>query len=79
MLQLPDTLHAVHAGQIDVHQHDIRTNLGQILQCILGIGILAQTAKAIRRLSTRAKGRTQLVVVFDDGNGDGHGSMQNDE
>jgi hypothetical protein len=38
-LQLPHAFDAVHAGQVDVHEHDVGFDLRQILQRVLGAGI----------------------------------------
>ena len=70
--QLPDAIHAVHAGQVDVHQDDFGPGLGQVGERVLGAGVVAGATEAVRALDHAGKRRAQLVVVLDDGNGNGH-------
>ena len=67
--QLPDALDAVHAGQVDVHQHHVGLGLRQILERVLGVRVIAHAAEAVGAVEHAHERLAQFVAVLDDGNG----------
>ena len=73
LLQLPHAFDSVHAGQIDVHEHHVGFDVGQILERVLGAGMLAHATEAVGAVQHARQRAAQLVIVFNDGNRNGHG------
>jgi hypothetical protein len=63
--QVPSRGDAVQRGHADVHEHDVRMKLGQLLHRLPAVGTLGDDLEAVRRredpCQTRADDR--LVVV----------------
>jgi len=45
---------------------------GEVLQRVLGAGVLAQAAETVRPVEQTGQRPRSLSLFFDDGNGDGH-------
>ena len=73
LFQFADTLHAVHAGEIDVHQHHARFVIRKPDERRLGVTILPDALIARRAIDDAGKGAAQIRIVLDDGDGDRHG------
>ena len=71
-LELPDTLHATHAGKVDVHEHDIRLHRRQLVQRFLRARVTAEAAE-IPRASQDANQRVpDARIIFHDRYRDAH-------
>jgi len=68
-LQSGHTLNAAHGRQIDIHQHHVRTLLGNTSQGLLAGGMRPDTSQAGRIAQTCHQAFAHVALVFDDGNG----------
>ena len=70
--QLSHALDAVHAGQIDIHQHNVWPHFRQISHGIFRVGVIGRKTKSVRAANYFGERAAQFVVVLDDGNGNRH-------
>ena len=70
LLQPGHALDAIHAGQVDVHQHDVRIFLGNVPQPLLTRGVRADTSQTRRVAQALGKTFAHIALIFDDGKGD---------
>src|SRR6185437_10937267 len=68
VLQLPDAFRAQHAGEVDVHQHNVRAVGRNAVQGGLAIGIGGLTMETRRTVEHGGQVSAQMRVVFDQGN-----------
>jgi hypothetical protein len=72
LFQAPGAFHSVHYGQVNVHQNDVRTLVWDGFQGGLGIRVLGKALESRRSTDDSSQSAAQLIIVFHDGNGDGH-------
>lgn len=75
LLETADAFDAVDAGKIDVHEDDFGVVVGEADEGGLGGGIIADTAEIVGTVDEADEGGPQLIIVFDDGDGGGHGQL----
>ncbi len=67
-----NAFHAAEAGQIDIHQNDVRAGLREFLHGSFRGGVLGEAAKARRVVDEFCEAGTNASIVFNNGNGDAH-------
>ena len=72
LFEAGDTLDAAHAGQVDVHQHDVRLLGGNSLQGLLAIPVRTDAAKRRRTAQQLRQALAGAPAIFDDGDFDRH-------
>jgi len=74
-LEFADGIDAAHARQVDIHEHDIGQETGDFRHGIFTAGMLADALEVGGPVDQLHQSFTGGGVVFDDGNGDGHGGL----
>ena len=72
LLQLANAFDAVDAREIDVHQDNLRADFGNFFNGFFGSAVMAEAFEAIGAIQHAGEGVSQLLVIFDDGDGYGH-------
>ena len=72
LFQLADAFDAVDAREIDVHKDNFGTDPGNLLDGFFGGAVVAEALEAISAVQDAGERVSQLLVVFDDGDGYGH-------
>jgi len=76
LFQTAGTVDSGHAGQLQIHQDDIRLIDREFLDGVLARRVSAEALKAVRVVENGPQSLSDLEVVFDDGNLDAHGLMR---
>ena len=72
LFELPNALNAVDAGEIDIHEDDFRTDFRNFFDGFFGRAVMAEASEAVGAIQHAGERVSQLLVVFDDGDGDRH-------
>ncbi len=70
--ELSHTVDAGHLREVDIHQDNVWPDSGKIPERILGVLVLAHTAKSIRSVDDDGKTLSYTVIVLDNRHFDGH-------